>query len=655
MHATLQPVLVLLATAVLIVVVFRRLKQPPLLGYLIAGVAIGPHALGWVGKTQQVNELAEIGVVFLMFSIGLEFSLAKLKTMRRTALSLGSMQVALTLLVVMGVSLLLGASWQGGLILGGALAMSSTAILAKLLAERFELDSEHGRQIIGILLFQDIALVPLLVIIPALAAPAGDLAANIGWAMLKAAVVLTVLLVLGQRVMRAWFHVVARSKSSELFVLNVLLVTLGVAYITELAGLSLALGAFIAGVLISETEYRYQVEEDIKPFRDVLLGLFFVSIGMLLDFHVVLQNAWVSVILAALVVVKTLLIFGIARAWGSSAGVALRTGLALGACGEFGFVLLAHANEARLLDAAYLQPVLAAMVLSMLAAPFIIQRSEAIVRRFSANEWMLRSMQLHNIAVQSMAAHEHVLICGYGRTGQNLARFLEQDDIPVIALDIDPERIREASAAGEHVVFGDAARREVLTAAGIMRARALAITYADTPSALRVLALARELRPGLPVVVRTTDDSDIDQLKNAGASEVVAEIMESSLMLASTTLMLIGTPLNRVLRRIRETRELHYHIFHGFFRGVSDVNDVHDHAAHPRMHSVLITQGAAASGKTLAQLNFAILDIEVTAIRKRNARAVHPGPDTVLEEGDVVVLLGTEDKVAAAEITLLQG
>ena len=655
MSTTLQTVLVLLAAAVFVVVVFRKLKLPPLLGYLIVGTAVGPHALGWVEESKQVHQLAEIGVVFLMFSIGLEFSLPKLQTMRRVVLGLGSAQVFLTLLVVFAVALLLGAPWQGAFVLGGALAMSSTAILAKLLAERHELNSEHGRQIIGILLFQDLTLVPLLIVIPALAAPAGDMAATIGWALLKAAAILTLLLFAGQRVMRAWFHVVARAKSSELFVLNVLLVTLGIAWLTELAGLSLALGAFVAGVLISETEYRYQVEEDIKPFRDVLLGLFFVTIGMLLDFRVVAQNAWVSVILVALVVVKTFLIFGIARVMGSGTSVALRTGLALGACGEFGFVVLAHANNAQLLSPQLLQPVLAAMVLSMLAAPFIIQRSDAIVRRFSANEWMMRAMQIHNIAVQSMAANEHVVICGYGRSGQNLARFLEQEKLPVIALDVDPQRIREAAAAGERVVFGDAARREVLIAAGLLRARALVVTYTDTASALRILALVQELRPGLPVVVRTHEDTDIEQLKAAGAAEVVAEIMEGSLMLASTTLMLIGTPLNRVLRRIRETREHHYHLFRGFFRGITDEEDDSERAAHPRLHSVMVTPGAAAIGKTFAQLDLAALQVEVTAVRRRNVRTMEPSPDTVVEEGDVVVMLGTEENVAAAEMKLLQG
>lgn len=655
MPNTLQTVLVLLAAAVFVVVVFRKLRLPPLLGYLIVGTAVGPHALGWVDESKQVHQLAEIGVVFLMFSIGLEFSLPKLQTMRRVVLGLGTTQVCVTLAVVFAVALMLGVPWQGAFVLGGALTLSSTAILAKSLAERQELNSEHGRQIIGILLFQDLAVVPLLIVIPALAAPAGDLAANIGWALVKAAAILGVLLFVGQRVMRAWFHVVARAKSSELFVLNVLLVTLGIAYMTELAGLSLALGAFVAGVLISETEYRYQVEEDIKPFRDVLLGLFFVTIGMLLDVRVALQNAWVSVILVALVVMKTFLIFGISRLFGSSVSVALRAGLALGACGEFGFVLLAHANNLQLINPAYLQPVLAAMVLSMLATPFILQRSDAIVRRFSANEWMLRAMQIHNIAVQSMATNDHVVVCGYGRSGQNLARFLEQEKVPVIALDVDPQRIRDAAAAGEQVVFGDAGRREVLVAAGLMRARALVISYADTHSALRILEHAQAMRPGLPVIVRTHDSSDIEKLKSAGAAEVVADIMEGSLMLASTTLMLLGTPLNRVLRRIRKTREQHYHLFRGFFRGITDEQEENELASQPRLRSVMVTPGAAAIGRTFAQLNLTALEIEVTAVRRRNVRTMEPSADTLVEEGDIVVMLGTEENVAAAEMKLLQG
>ncbi len=655
MHNTLQPVLVLLAAAVLVVVVFRSLRLPPLLGYLIVGVVIGPHALGWITTTDEVSTLAEIGVVFLMFSIGLEFSLSRLMTMRRIVFGLGAAQVLITLLLVLGVALAIGASWQTGLVLGGALAMSSTAILAKLLAERFEINSPHGRQIIGILLFQDLAVVPLLILIPALGAPTEDFAATVGYALLKAAVVLTLLLFFGQRLMRAWFHVVARQKSSELFVLNVLLITLGIAFITEMAGLSLALGAFVAGVLISETEYRYQVEEDIKPFRDILLGLFFVTIGMLLDVSIVVENVWVSVLLVTLVIAKTILIFGLSRLFGAASGVAMRAGLALGACGEFGFVILAHASGSGLVAPDILQPVLAVMVLSMVIAPFVIERSEAIVRRWSATEWMSRAMQLHNIAVQSMTADEHVLICGYGRSGQNLARFLDQEGVPFIALDNDPQRIGDATAAGERVVFGDAARREVLLAAGLARARVVIVTYADTASALRILAHVHEARPGLPVIVRTIDDSDVEKLRDAGAAEVVADLMEASLMLASSTLMLVGVPLTRVLRRIRETRESRYELFRGFYRGMTDAAEGEDQALQPRLHSVLVTAGAQSIGKSMEDLDLEKSGVEVTAIRRRNVRTAAPSPEMRVEEGDVLVLLGTEAGVAAAEIRLLQG
>jgi CPA2 family monovalent cation:H+ antiporter-2 len=652
MH-TLQPVLVLLAIAVLVVAICRRLRLPSLLGYLISGVAIGPYGLGWIHTTDEVRDLGEIGLVFLMFSIGLEFSLPKLRTMRGIVFGLGTAQVLVTMAVVFVSAVTLGIGWQAAVVLGGALAMSSTAILAKLLAERYELNSPHGRRIIGILLFQDLAVVPLLIVIPALSAKPEMLFVHMTLAFFKAAVVLSILLFLGQKLMRGWFHLVARQKSSELFVLNVLLITLGVAFLTELAGLSLALGAFVAGALISETEYRYQVEEDIKPFRDILLGLFFVTVGMLLDARVVWENPWVIALLIVVVVMKTGLITGLTRLFGAESGVALRTGLALGACGEFGFVVLAHANANGLLEPRILQPVLAAMVLSMLIAPFIVERSESIARRWISSEWMERAMQLHNIAVRSMATREHVVICGYGRSGQNLARVIEREKIPFIALDLDPQRVREAMEAGESVVFGDAARREVLVAAGLMRAKAVAITYSDTPSALKILAHVQEVRPGLPVVIRTVDDTDIDRLKTAGAAEVVPELMEGSLMLASSTLMLVGVPLNRVLRRIREMREQRYSLFRGFFRGVTDAQNYTDEAFQPRLHSVVIAAGAGAIGRTLGEL--ALKEVQITAVRRHNVRTVTPLPDTRLEEGDVVVLLGGEADVAAAEMKLLQG
>jgi monovalent cation:H+ antiporter-2, CPA2 family len=364
---------------------------------------------------------------------------------------------------------------------------------------------------------------------------------------------------------------------------------------------------------------------------------------------------WISLLLAALLVFKAFLIFGLSAAFEGDAGVALRTGLALAVCGEFGFVLLARADGVGLIGQQTMQPVLAAMLLSMLAAPLLIERSEHVVRRWSRSEWMRRAMEVHNIAVQAMGADRHVLICGFGRSGQNLARLLRKESVPFIALDVDPQRIKEAAAAGESVVFGDAARREVLIAAGLLRAQALAITYADTGSALKILRLVQELRPGLPVVVRTRDDTDIHRLRQAGAAEVVSEIMEGSLMLASATLMLLGVPLNRVLLQIRETRESRYSLFRGFFRGITDEADMDDRAAQLRLHSVTLAEGAAAIGKTVGELELETLRVEVTAVRRRNARTFTPEPGIRVEEGDVLVLLGVEEDLAAAEMKLMQG
>ena len=654
MPTTFESVLILLAAAVLVVVLFRSLRFPPMLGYLMVGILIGPHGLGWIPEREEARQLAEVGVAFLMFTIGLEFSLPKLVTMRRVVFGLGAAQVCACIAVAWLGAALLGLDWRAGLALGGVLGMSSTAILAKLLAERLELDSPHGRQIIGILLFQDIAVIPLLILLPALAAGIEELAPSLAFALVKAGAVLALLLFIGQRLMRGWFHLVARQKSSELFVLNVLLITLGLAYATEIAGLSLALGAFLAGALISETEYRHQVEVDIKPFRDMLLGLFFVGIGMLLDWRIVVDHGLaVGLLLVLLLSIKALIVFGLSLLFGATAAVSLRTGLALAASGEFGFVLLARAADLSVVGGQAVQPVLAAMVLSMLAAPFLVERSHELARLWSSSDWMHRAMQLHNIAVQSMAAEQHVVVCGYGRSGQNLARLLEREAIPFIALDIDPQRIQEARAAGESVVFGDAARREVLVAAGLLRAKALVITYSDTSSALKILSHVREVRPGLPVVVRTLDDSDIEDLKAAGAVEVVAEIMEGSLMLASTTLMLLGVPLNRVLARIRRTREQRYQLFHGFFHGITD--DTENEERQPRLHSVPVTPGALAAGKTLGELGLASVNVRVTAVRRRNVRTLTPDDQTRIEEGDVLVMLGVPEDLAAAEMKLLQG
>ena len=654
--------LMYLLAAVVGVVVFRSLKLPPMLGYLSAGVLIGPHAFALAQDSDGIRHLGEFGVVFLMFVIGLEFSLPKLRAMRRHVFGLGLLQVVMTMLLATAGSLLLSRflppgwrlSWQTALALSAAVAMSSTAIVVKLMAERLELDSEHGKRVMGVLLFQDLAVVPLLVLVPALGAPPETLVKAVSVAVLKGSVLVGVLLYGGPRVMRWWLTQVARRRSEELFMLNLLLVTLGLAWLTQQAGLSLALGAFIAGMLVSETEFKHQVETDIRPFHDVLLGLFFITVGMALDWHIVLER-WglVAMLLVVPLGFKLLLVTGLARALGATAGVSLRTGLYLAQAGEFGFVLLSLAQGRGLLPPRIVNPTLAAMILSMLATPFIIMYSNAIVRRLVASDWLQQSLQMTSIARKTINTAGHVIICGYGRCGQNLARILEREGIPYMALDLDPDRVRQAAAAGDSVVFGDAARLQALMAAGLARASAVVVTYLDVNGALKVLAHSRSHAPQVPVIVRTQDDHDLDRLQSAGATEVVPEAIEGSLMLASHALALVGVPMRRVIRVVQDQRDARYDLLRGYFHGADDDNA--DEVDHERYNTFTLTGGARAVGQSIASLGFETLGVRVASLRRHNGQRADAAGQTVLADGDTLVLSGRPGPLAMAVDKLQKG
>jgi CPA2 family monovalent cation:H+ antiporter-2 len=649
-----------LLAAVLGVVVCRSLKLPPMLGYLGVGVIIGPHALGLAQDAEGVRHLGEFGVVFLMFVIGLEFNLSKLRSMRGHVFGLGLSQVALTMVMVIAGAFLLsrfapqgwGLEWRSAVALSGAVAMSSTALVVKLLSERLELASEHGKRVIGILLFQDLAVVPLLVVIPALGSPPEQLATALLIAMAKATVLVAILMTGGQRVMRWWLTLVARRKSEELFVLNLLLVTLALSWLTELAGLSLALGAFIAGMLISETEYKHQVETDIRPFHDVLLGLFFISIGMLLDWKEVVAH-WplVFVLLVVPVTFKLLLITALAKTFGATNGVALRTGLYLAQAGEFGFVLLTLAQDSNLVPPQLLNPILASMVLSMLATPFIIMNTDRIVMKLVSSEWLQQSLQMTSIARKSINTSQHVIICGYGRCGQNLGRMLEAESIPYIALDLDPDRVRQAAAAGDSVVFGDAVRLQALIAAGLSRASAVVITYLDTPSALKVLGHIRAHAPAVPVIIRTVDDADLEKLQAAGATEVVPEAIEGSLMLASHALALVGVPMRRVIRMVQDQRDARYNLLRGYFHGADD--DTVNELEQERLVTITLAPIVRA-GNTLGAVALPTLGVRVVSVRRTSGHTSAPDDDLLLQGGDTLVLSGKPAALALAEERLLQ-
>jgi CPA2 family monovalent cation:H+ antiporter-2 len=578
---SLELMLLYLLSAVLGVVGCRLLKLPPMLGYLLVGVLIGPNALALAQNSESIRHLAEFGVVFLMFVIGLEFNLPKLKSMKKHVFGLGVFQVVLTIAFLTMGSLFLNSiaptlwqmKWQTALALSGALAMSSTAIVIKMMSDNLELDTEHGKRVVGVLLFQDLAVVPLLVLIPALNAPAEQLMPALLLAALKAAALITLLLTGGQRLMRWWLLLVARRQSEELFVMNVLLITLSLAWLTELAGLSLALGAFVAGMLISETEFKHRVEMDIKPFHDILLGLFFITIGMMLDWRIIWDRwAFVLFLFTVPVVFKFVFIAVVTRLSGASEGISLRTGLYLAQAGEFGFVLLTLGSQNQLIPADWLNPVLASMVLSMLATPFIIMNANEWVMKWSSSDWLQQSLGMTQIAQKSMDMEKHIIICGYGRCGQNLAKLLRTQNVPYMALDLDPDRVSRAQSHGEQVAYGDAARLQSLIAVGLVRASAVVVTYLENASAMRVLALTKEHAPHVPVIVRTQGDLDLEKLQAAGAAEVVPETIEGSLMLATHALALVGVPMKRVIRMVQEQRTQRYALLKDFDRG-SEVED----------------------------------------------------------------------------------
>ncbi|HZX32746.1 MAG TPA: cation:proton antiporter [Rhodocyclaceae bacterium] len=653
MSGPLPSLVFLLVAAVLAVAIARQLRLPPMLAYLAVGIAVGPHGLGYVVETENTAHFAEFGVVFLMFSIGLEFSLARMKAMRRLVFGFGGAQVLATLAVTTAATVFYyGQDWRVGFAVGAACAMSSTAIVSRLLSERLELHSLPGRQTMAVLLFQDLAVVPLLIAIPALSGKTGDIVASLGTALAQAVVLLAVLIVLGQRFMRRWFDAVARQKSPEFFMLNVLLVVVGLSWLTYLAGLSLALGAFVGGMLIAETVYRHQVEADVRPFRDVLLGLFFVTIGMLLDVDYVIRNP-LAVVAAVLLLIlaKGGIVMVLTLAMKNSLEVGVRTAVQLAQAGEFGFVLLELGSDGGLIPQDVFQVTMAAMLLSMMVAPLLIARAASLGKHLSAREFADRAEVAHQVAVKTMDLTAHVILCGFGRTGQSLARFLETEKIPFIALDIDAGRVHEAGRAGENVVFGNADRREVLMAAGLGRARALVVTFADQLAAERTLDVVRSLRPDIPVVVRAQDDSQIDKLKSLGASEVVPEVLEGSLMLAAHTLAEMGIPLERTLAQVRSARAERYANLRAFYRGETD--RLQKLAQEKRV--LFVEPRAFGIGKTLQDLDFGRLGVAVEALRRHGVRSLSPVPETRLEEDDVLILVGLPEQLAAAERLVLDG
>jgi len=650
-YSYINGILVLLAVSLTVGVLFLRLHLPPILGYLAVGVLVGPYGFAWIDDTEHTRALAEFGVVFLLFTIGLEFSLPQLIRMKRIVLGLGGSQVFLTTAITAAVALYSGLPMESALVLGGVVAMSSTALVIRQLTDQVELHTRHGRNAVGILLFQDVMVIPFLILV---SQPAGAVdgasAATVLAALGKGLFALIVILAIGRWGLRPLFRGIAKFRSTELFTLTVLLVTLGAASITHQMGLSFALGAFLAGMMLSETEFRHEVEAEIRPFRDLLLGLFFITIGMLFNVQL-LPEIWLPVLLLLLVLVtfKLLLIAGLCRLMGWDSAVALRTGLVLAHGGEFGFAILSLALGADLLPDNYGQIVLAALLISMGIAPFLLRFNGRLVHRFMpVTATMSQKAIKDQISNSSRSLSGHVIICGYGRVGQNIARFMEDEQIRFIATDLDPVLVQNAVKAKEPVFYGDAANTEILKAAGLERAAALVISMNDESTAFKILHRVRQFNTKIPILVRTRDDTSFEQLQQAGATEVVPETMEASLMLSSLLMMMLNIPVSHVFYKMRQVRKDHYALLHRVLPGEEAI--VTTPGGSVKEHwTIELTECMRATDHTIEELGLEKLKVTVTAMQRKENRIPNPASDMLLHAGDTLVLFGTPADLEKAE------
>ena len=647
----LEEILILLGITVVVVSAFRRFNLPPILAYLFVGVLFGPYGTGLIADSEDVRFLAEFGVVFLLFTIGLEFSLSQLVAMKREVLGLGGLQVFVTTCCAGILAWMLGMSTEGAFVIGGVFALSSTAIVTKQLAVNMELSSRHGRLSVGILLFQDAAVIPFLIIIPALADGGNvPIAHELIWALGKGILVVVTLIAIGHWLLRPLFYEIASFRSPELFTLTALFFTLSAAWITQYSGLSLALGAFMAGMMLGETEFRHQLELDVRPFRDVLLGLFFITIGMLLDVMALPAILhWVLLLVAALVLIKALLIMGLSILMGEHKGVAMRTGIVLAQGGEFGFVLLALALAANILDPFAMQIILAALIISMVLTPALIHYNGKIVKRIYAENY-LRQHEQYTSKVEDEAKDlsDHTIICGYGRIGQNVARFLDNEQLEYIALDLDSVRVRNAREAGEYVNYGDSSHLEMLQAAGLERAKILIISFNDIHSSLKIISQVRNICPDIPILVRMRNDNYLEQLLKAGVTEVIPDTLEASVMMAAHVLLLVGVPVSHIVKQMQDVHNSRFQMLREVFHGQELKPLDESMVFKKRLHAVSVDATSPALNKTLRELNFDAIEVTVKEVRRNNIRGKYPDPDMKLQAGDALVLYGTPGNLRSA-------
>ena len=655
MDSTFISILSLMAIAVLMVWFFKRISLPPILAYLVAGVVTGPELLKLFTNPDDMHLAAEVGIVFLLFSLGLEFSLARLVAMRRLVFGLGTAQMCLSTVILAAICLLFGFSLIPALIIGASIALSSTAIVIKTIDEQGKLNTQRSQLAVSVLLFQDIAVVPLLIIIPLLNATSQtSIGAAILMSLVKGIVVVAVLLSVGKWLLPRIFNEIAKTKTDELFVLSTILIALLAAGITYAFGLSMALGAFLAGMMLSESQYRHQLESDIRPFRDILMGIFFVSVGMKLELGVLMSELHIILLgLAILVVVKVIVVR--LSAWLSQVNGedGWAAGFKLAQMGEFSFVIIALALDNQLISKEQSSILVCMGLFSMAITPWLINKSGSFSLALVGKKGRHISVQSGN--VQSSHIQNHVIILGFGRVGQSVARMLKLEALPFRAIDIDPIRVQESRTAGEPVLYGDGAQKDILTIANISQATSVIITFDEHSKAIKVINTIRRISPNTIVLVRTRKDHHLRELFDAGATQVVPEMQEGSLMLISQVLHHSGIPMSRILKRIRDERKHGYEHMHGFFPGeTTEINyETSDKLAF--MHAIVITKDAFAVGKTIAQLDIMIKRVKLISVRTNSVEQENPSRDYKVCAQDVIVISGKPRRVERVENYLLNG
>ncbi len=654
----LEIILSVFFAALLVTVIFRQLHLPVILGYLIVGALVGPHAFKLVPDSQYIKDLAEFGIVLLMFTVGLEFSLPKLFALRFPVIVIGGSQVILTILISALIGQWLGMTSLTAIVVGCIIAMSSTAIALKQLQDQLELYTPHGLNAIGVLLFQDLAVIPIIILIPSLAG--GNIQHSLTyillWALLKGVVAILLIFTVGRWLLRPLFHLISRTRAVELFTLGVLMVTLTSAWLTHTLGLSFALGAFLAGIMLAETEFRHQIEIEIRPFRDILLGLFFITIGMLTDvstWH--LTWIWIVLMLVALIPGKMLLVALVSRLAGSDTKTAVRSGLVLAQGSEFGFAILTLALSHDLFPADYGQVILAALLLSIAIAPVIIYFNKRIasvlVPQSRREKAKLVKLEAENTPKE---LKHHVIICGFGRVGQHLAYILDKMQFPFVGIDIDAQLVRYATLAGTPMLYGDPAHPEILHAAGIDHARVLVISFNDLNSTLKILSMVKHSHPQLPILVRCRDNTELRALKEYGPAEIIAELFEASITMSDHLLNLLNIAPNKITELLADLRNKDYDILQKIFPSSYEKSGLSSESQ-GLLTPIIIPAGALGVDRKIQDLNLAILGIEVVAIRRGQEKIVKPRGNLKLKANDIIILYGTRYNIEKAEKIILQG